>query len=99
MLFSQYWGVPGKEESFEENYPMRARILWIEGKRADSPSFSLDLRKKGYQVETVSTGKAALEHLSADGADLVVVNAAPCAPAAGVSARPALILGEARQSC
>jgi DNA-binding response OmpR family regulator len=55
---------------------MKARILWIEGKRADSPSFSLDLRKKGYQVETVSTGKAALDHLSADGADLVVVNAA-----------------------
>ncbi len=55
---------------------MKARILWIEGKRADSPSFVNDLRKKDFFVATVSTGTEALERVSDIDPDLVVVNAA-----------------------
>jgi DNA-binding response OmpR family regulator len=53
-----------------------ARILWIEGKRAEGPSFIPNLRKKGYSVEVVSTGNAALDHLVRLDPDLAVVNAA-----------------------
>jgi DNA-binding response OmpR family regulator len=52
------------------------RILWIEGKRADSPSFIPNLRKKGYAVEVVSTGNAAMQRLLDIDPDLAVVNAA-----------------------
>lgn len=55
---------------------MKARILWIEGKRAEGPSFIPGLRKKGYVIETVPTGKAALERMVEVCADIVVVNAA-----------------------
>jgi len=54
---------------------MKVRILWIEGKRANSPSFVSDLRKKDYQVEVVPTGSAALEHLIEFDPDLAVINA------------------------
>lgn len=54
---------------------MQARILWIEGKRANGPYFVPDLRKKGFNVETVPNGRAALAYLSETGADLVVVDA------------------------
>lgn len=53
---------------------MKARLLWIEGKRADSPSFVPNLRKKEYLVEVVPTGSAALERLQEYDPDLVVVN-------------------------
>jgi DNA-binding response OmpR family regulator len=53
---------------------MKARILWIEGKRANSPSFVSDLRKKDYQVEVVPTGSAALERLIEFDPDLAVIN-------------------------
>jgi DNA-binding response OmpR family regulator len=55
---------------------MKARILWVEGKRANSPSFIPGLRKKDYEVEVVPTGNAALESLLSYDPDLVVVNAA-----------------------
>jgi DNA-binding response OmpR family regulator len=55
---------------------MMAKILWIEGRRADSPSFVPSLRKKEYQVETVSTGSAAMEKVLEFVPDVVVVNAA-----------------------
>ncbi len=55
---------------------MKGRILWIEGKRADNPSFIPILRKKDFLVETVPTGAAALSHLTDFKADLVVVYAA-----------------------
>lgn len=51
------------------------RILWIEGKRAESPSFIPKLRKKGYAVEVFSNGSAALERLLEIDPDLAVVNA------------------------
>ncbi len=53
---------------------MKATILWIEGKRADSPSFVPALRKKDYLVEVVSTGSAALARLMEIDPDLVVIN-------------------------
>jgi DNA-binding response OmpR family regulator len=55
---------------------MKARILWIEGKRAESPPFVPGLRKKGYIVETAQTGDDALALLPSFNPDLVVINAA-----------------------
>jgi DNA-binding response OmpR family regulator len=55
---------------------MKARILWVEGKRADNPSFVSSLQKKEYWVEVVPTGSAALACLVEVDPDLVVVNAA-----------------------
>jgi DNA-binding response OmpR family regulator len=54
---------------------MKARILWIEGKRVNVPSFVPALRKKDYLVEIVSTGSAALARLLEVDPDLVVINA------------------------
>jgi DNA-binding response OmpR family regulator len=55
---------------------MKARILWVEGNRADNTSFVPSLRKKEYWVEIVTTGQAALARLVEVDPDLVVVNAA-----------------------
>lgn len=55
---------------------MKARILWVEGKRTDSKSFVPSLRKKEYWVEIVPTGSAAVACLVEVDPDLVVVNAA-----------------------
>lgn len=55
---------------------MKAKILWIEGKRVDGPAFIPGLRKKGFLVEIVPSGKAALERIGLAGADMVVINAA-----------------------
>lgn len=52
------------------------RVIWIEGKRAEGPSFVPNMRKKGYSVEVVSTGTEALERLVEIDPDLAVVNAA-----------------------
>ncbi len=60
----------------KENLLLKAKILWIEGKRAEGPSFVPDLRRKGFTVDTVSTGKAALERLTEVASDLVVIHAA-----------------------
>jgi DNA-binding response OmpR family regulator len=59
-----------------EEWLMKARILWVEGKRADNPSFVSSLRKKDYSVEIVPTGSAAVACLVELDPDLVVVNAA-----------------------
>ncbi len=55
---------------------MKARILLIEGKRAEYPSFSAGLTKKGFQVESVPNGSAALERLGEARPHLVIVDAA-----------------------
>jgi DNA-binding response OmpR family regulator len=55
---------------------MKARILWIEGKRADSPPFVPGLRKKGYSVEIATSGDEALALLPKFDPDMVVINAA-----------------------
>jgi len=54
---------------------MKARILWVQGKRANSPSFVAALRNKDFIVETVPTGGAALECLRHFDPDLAVINA------------------------
>jgi DNA-binding response OmpR family regulator len=56
-------------------FEMKARLLWIEGKRAESPSFIPTLRKKDYLVEVMPTGSAALGRLLDFDPDLVVINA------------------------
>lgn len=55
---------------------MKARILWIEGKKSENPSFIPGLRKKEYDIKVVPTGGAALDVLFAFDPDLVIINAA-----------------------
>jgi DNA-binding response OmpR family regulator len=55
---------------------MKARLLIIEGKRAERPSFLGGLTKKGFQVDSVPNGTAALAHLKVNVPNLVVVDAA-----------------------
>lgn len=55
---------------------MKARILWIAGKRAESPHFVPGLRKKGYIIETFATGSEALANLTVFDPDLIVIDAA-----------------------
>lgn len=55
---------------------MTAKLLWIEGRRAESPSFIPGLRKKGLVIEIVTTGSEALARLPEVKPDLVVLNAA-----------------------
>jgi DNA-binding response OmpR family regulator len=54
----------------------KGKILWIEGKRANSPSFIPGLRKKGYIVETAATGEEAIRLIPRLDPDLMVVNTA-----------------------
>jgi DNA-binding response OmpR family regulator len=51
-------------------------ILLIEGKRADKPTFGFGLTRKGFQVDTVANGSAALGYLTDHTPHLVLVNAA-----------------------
>jgi DNA-binding response OmpR family regulator len=53
---------------------MKIKILWVEGKRADSPSFITGLRRKGYQIDLVATGNEALEHMPELQPHLAVIN-------------------------
>ncbi|HEY9076312.1 MAG TPA: response regulator transcription factor [Anaerolineaceae bacterium] len=55
---------------------MKAKILLVEGKRADRPSFVAGLTRKGYQLTTVPTGARAIAHLEQEKPDMVVINAA-----------------------
>lgn len=55
---------------------MKAKILLIEGKRADRPSFVAGLTRKGYQVESVANGAEALARLESLAPDLIIINAA-----------------------
>jgi DNA-binding response OmpR family regulator len=54
---------------------MQAYILCLEGRHSSSPAFASALRRKGYLIEVVSTGKAALLSLDSIIPDVVVVNA------------------------
>jgi DNA-binding response OmpR family regulator len=55
---------------------MKAKILLIEGKRADRPSFVAGLTRKGYQVESVPNGSEAMTRLDLFTPDLIIINAA-----------------------
>lgn len=52
-----------------------AKILWIEGKSAGPSSFVSVLREKGYKIDTVHTGKSALNILETKKHDLAIVDA------------------------
>jgi DNA-binding response OmpR family regulator len=54
---------------------MKARILLIEGKRAERSSFLGGLTKKGFQVDSVPNGATAVAHLVENLPQLVVVDA------------------------
>lgn len=54
---------------------MKPRVLLVEGKRTDHPSFAAGLTKKGYLVESVLSGSAAVERLEHIIPDLVIVDA------------------------
>jgi len=54
----------------------RGKILLIEGKRSDHPSFFSGLTRKGYEVESVGSGKSAQERLRAIQPNVVLVDAA-----------------------
>lgn len=62
---------------------MTTRILWIEGRRGGGPAFIPGLRQKGYQVEEVATGRAALARLPALDPAMAVVNAASLGTSGG----------------
>jgi len=54
---------------------MKPRVLLVEGKRTDHPSFAAGLTKKGYLVESVLSGAAAVERLDHITPDLVIIDA------------------------
>jgi DNA-binding response OmpR family regulator len=56
--------------------PVKANILLIEGKRAEHPSFFMGLTRKGFHVESVSSGSNALDRLSEKLPHLALVDAA-----------------------
>lgn len=51
-------------------------ILWIEGRWPGSQDFVSLLRKKGFLIETVQTGKQAIDLAEGNQYDLLIVNAA-----------------------
>lgn len=51
------------------------KILCIEGKYSGTSTFANPLRKKGYEIENVTTGKDALARLEKDVPHVVVINA------------------------
>ena len=54
----------------------KSKILWVEGRWGSANSFVSTLRKKGFNVDTVSTGKDALSRVNNKEHALVVVDAA-----------------------
>ena len=54
---------------------MKPRVLIVEGKRTDHPSFAAGLAKKGCLVESVLSGSAAIERLNVIVPDLVIIDA------------------------
>jgi DNA-binding response OmpR family regulator len=54
---------------------MKPRVLLVEGKRTDHPSFAAGLTKKGYLVESVLSGAGAIERLDHITPDMVIVDA------------------------
>jgi len=81
-------------------------ILWIEGSQNAAPSFIPDLRKKGYLVSAVSTGKEAITLASTLIPNIAVVNAASLRSSGEricsnlrtqMNGRPILLIGNRRK--
>lgn len=56
--------------------PLNANILLVEGRRGEHPSFKSSLMRKGFDVESVSSGNAALQHLQHNLPHVVIIDAA-----------------------
>lgn len=54
---------------------MKATILLVEGKRVDGLTYLSGLTRKGFQVDAVSNGSAALTYLERSSPDLILINA------------------------
>ncbi len=54
---------------------MKARIIWIGNKRADSPPFVAELQKNDFNIEVVSSGQQAIKRVPVFHPDLIIVNA------------------------
>ncbi len=54
---------------------VKPKLLWIQGKRAESPPFVPKLRKKNFIIEMVETGNEAYHRLPVFKPDVVVLNA------------------------
>ncbi len=52
------------------------KIILIEGKQTDHPSFFLSLQKKGFNVEITSTGNAAIEKIREEVPMILLIDAA-----------------------
>lgn len=55
--------------------PLRGSVLWVDGGRSGGDSYIPDLVEKGLTIETVPTGKAALERLDSFSPHVIVVDA------------------------
>jgi DNA-binding response OmpR family regulator len=55
---------------------VKAKLLLLEGKRSDGPSFLGGLTRKGFLVDSVASGSAALAYLGQNEAEVVIINAA-----------------------
>lgn len=55
---------------------MKAKILLVEGKRSDRPSYVEGLTRKGYQVVCARNGTTALQMLDSANPDLIIIDAA-----------------------
>lgn len=54
----------------------KGKVLLIEGKRADRPSFFVGLTRKGFDVFSVSSGNMAIDYLQTNLPDIILVDAA-----------------------
>ncbi|NPV56517.1 MAG: response regulator transcription factor [Anaerolineae bacterium] len=55
---------------------LKAKILLIEGKSAERPSFNFGLTRKGFLVDSVHSGAAALAHLKEESPHIVLLDSA-----------------------
>ncbi|HOP00820.1 MAG TPA: response regulator transcription factor [Flexilinea sp.] len=55
---------------------LQDKIILIEGKQTDHPSFFLSLKKRGYNVEIASTGNSAIEKIQESDPMIVLIDAA-----------------------
>lgn len=58
----------------KDNHP--GKIVLIEGKQTDHPSFFLSLRQKGYDIEIAATGSAAIQKMEEVDPSLILIDAA-----------------------
>lgn len=59
-----------------KNLEKFGKILWVQGRWRASPQFIPTLQKRGIQIQEVSTGKEALQKVSEEYYDLLIIDAA-----------------------